>query len=148
MAEIAQRQAGAIGRGIDLRIGSAEALPFPDACFDTVVCTLSLCTIPDDQRAVAEVKRVLRPGGRFVLLEHVRSPVRLVRAIQHVLEPLSVWSDADHLLREPLEPLQAEGFEIDFLERTKWGIVERIIARKPPDQSPYVFVRQHNHRET
>lgn len=131
MAEIAQRQAGAVGRDIDLRIGSAEALPFPDACFDTVVCTLSLCTIPDDQRAVAEVKRVLRPGGRFVLLEHVRSPLRLVRAIQHVLDPLSVWADADHLLREPLEPLQAEGFEIDFIERTKWGIVERIIARKP-----------------
>jgi ubiquinone/menaquinone biosynthesis C-methylase UbiE len=60
--------------GIDLRVGDAQALDFPDASFDTVVCTLALCTIPDDRAAVSEVKRVLRPAGRFRLLEHVRSP--------------------------------------------------------------------------
>jgi ubiquinone/menaquinone biosynthesis C-methylase UbiE len=114
--------------------GAAQALEFEDATFDTVVCTLSLCTIPDDRAAVAEVRRVLRPGGRFVLLEHVRSPVRAVRGIQRLLAPAFVRFGADHVLREPLELVQAEGFTIVVLERSKLGIVERLVARKPgPD---------------
>jgi ubiquinone/menaquinone biosynthesis C-methylase UbiE len=52
---------------------SAEALPFEDASFDTVVCTLALCTIADPTAALAEFRRVLRPGGRLLFLEHVRS---------------------------------------------------------------------------
>jgi ubiquinone/menaquinone biosynthesis C-methylase UbiE len=50
----------------------AERLPFDDAGFDTVVCTLVLCTVPEPERAVAEISRVLRPGGRFLYIEHVR----------------------------------------------------------------------------
>lgn len=80
MLDIARRRAVGLGRSVDLRLGDAQALEFEDATFDTVVCTLSLCTIPDDRAAVAEVRRVLRPGGRFVVLEHVRSPTRAVRA--------------------------------------------------------------------
>jgi SAM-dependent methyltransferase len=74
-------------------------------------CTLGLCTIPDDRAAVREAKRVLRPGGRFVLLEHVRSPLRAIRAGERLLEPIMLHFQHDHLLREPLEHLQAEGFE-------------------------------------
>jgi ubiquinone/menaquinone biosynthesis C-methylase UbiE len=114
-----------------LRVGDAQALEFPDQSFDTVVCTLSLCTIPDDRTAVAEVRRVLRPSGRFLMLEHVRSPLLLVRLGQRLLEPLAVRFEADHLLREPLEHLRAEGFEVEQLERSKLGIVERVAARKP-----------------
>jgi ubiquinone/menaquinone biosynthesis C-methylase UbiE len=62
-----------------------ECVPALDARHDTVASTLSLCTIPDDRAAVAEVRRVLRSGGRFVLLEHVRSPVRAVRGVQRLL---------------------------------------------------------------
>jgi SAM-dependent methyltransferase len=131
MLEIARRRADELGRQADLRVGNAEALDFPAERFDTAVCTLSLCTIPDDRAAVAEVKRVLRPGGRFVLLEHVRSPVLPIRAGQGLLDPLMVRFQCDHLLREPLEHLQAEGFELERVERWKLGIVERIAARKP-----------------
>jgi len=132
MLAIAQRRAQELGRDADLRLGDAQALEFPDASFDTVTCTLALCTIPDPRRAVAEARRVLRPGGRLLLLEHVRSPVRAVRAVQRLLEPLAVRFDADHLTREPLEYLAAEGFAIEHVERSKWGIVERVSARKPP----------------
>lgn len=131
MLEIARHRAEELGRDVTLHVGDAQALKFPDNHFDTVVSTLSLCTIPDERKAVAEVKRVLRPGGRFLMLEHVRSPSLPVRTAQRVLDPLFVRLQADHLLREPLQPLRAEGFEIERAERSKWGIIERVSARKP-----------------
>ena len=131
MLAIAERRADDLGVDADLRVGDAQALEFPDSSFDSVVCTLALCTIPDDAKAVAEVRRVLRPDGRFLLLEHVRSPVTAVGFGERLIEPLSIRFGADHLTREPLEHLRAEGFEIDELERSKLGIVERIAARKP-----------------
>src|SRR6266496_3538562 len=132
MLEIARARAGELGREVDLRLGDAQALEFPDESFDTVVCTLALCTIPDARGAVAEARRVLRPGGHILLLEHVRSPLLPVRLIERLLEPLAVRFAADHLTREPLDYLAAEGFQIEQLERSKLGIVERVRARKSP----------------
>jgi ubiquinone/menaquinone biosynthesis C-methylase UbiE len=131
MLDIARARARDLGRDVDLRLGDAQALEFPEGSFDTVVCTLALCTIPDERAAVVEVRRVLRDGGRFLLLEHVRSPLLPVRLVQRLLEPLAARFQADHLLREPLEHLRAEGFEVEQLERSKLGIVERVAARKP-----------------
>jgi ubiquinone/menaquinone biosynthesis C-methylase UbiE len=131
MLDIARARARELGRAADLRVGDAQALEFDDESFDTVVCTLSLCTIPNDRAAAAEAKRVLRAGGRFLLLEHVRSPIAPVRWGQRALEPLFVRFQADHLTREPLDHLQAEGFEIERFERSQLGIVERATARKP-----------------
>jgi ubiquinone/menaquinone biosynthesis C-methylase UbiE len=131
MLAIARRRATDLGIDVDLRVGDAQALEFADDSFDTVIITLALCTIPHDRGAVREVRRVLRPGGRLVLLEHVRSPAAPVRAVQHLLDPLSVRFEADHLLRDPLDYLAAEGFEIQAVQRLKWGIVERVTARKP-----------------
>ncbi|MGH2725788.1 MAG: class I SAM-dependent methyltransferase [Actinomycetota bacterium] len=131
MLEIARQRAEELGRTADLREADAEALPFEDGSFDTLVCTLSLCSIPDDRRAVAEARRVLRPSGAFLLLEHVRSPNPLVRAGQRLVEPINARLEGDHLLREPVEHLRDEGFEIEHLERSKAGFVERVRARKP-----------------
>jgi ubiquinone/menaquinone biosynthesis C-methylase UbiE len=131
MLAIGRRRATELGRDADLRVGDVQALEFPDASFDTVVCTLGLCTIPDARKAVAEARRVLRPGGRLLLMEHVRSPSRPVQAIQRLLDPLMVRFEGDHLLRDPLDYLGSEGFDVEHLERSKWGIVERVIARKP-----------------
>jgi ubiquinone/menaquinone biosynthesis C-methylase UbiE len=130
MLAVARQRAQKLGRAVDLRVGNAQALDFPDASFDTVVCTLSLCTIPDDRRAVAEAVRVLRSGGRLLLLEHVRSPIAAVRTLQRLLEPLFVRFWADHLLRDPLDYLASEGLELERVERSTWGIVERLSARK------------------
>ena len=95
-----------------------------------MVSTLSLCTIPDDRKAVGEARRVLRPGGRLLLLEHVRSLILPVRTVQWLLNPLFVRFEADHLLREPLDQVYEEGFEVEWLERSRWGIVGRLSARK------------------
>src|SRR6266496_6550302 len=89
MLELARARARELGRQVDLRVGDAQALEFPDESFDTVVSTLTLCTIPDDRVAVAEVRRVLRPDGRFLLLEHVRSRLLPVRLAQRMLDPLA-----------------------------------------------------------
>ena len=131
MLAIGQRRAEQLSRQADLRVGDAQRLEFPDASFDTVTCTLGFCTIPDTRRAAAEAFRVLRPGGQLLMLEHVRSPARTVRAGQRLLEPLAVRFEADHLLREPLDYLPTVGFEIEVVERSKWGIVERLRARRP-----------------
>jgi ubiquinone/menaquinone biosynthesis C-methylase UbiE len=130
MLAIARKRAADTGVDIDLRRGDAQALEFGDASFDTVLITLALCTIPDAGAAVREARRVLRPGGKLILMEHVRSPARAVRAVQRLLDPLSVRLEGDHLMREPLDHLAAEGLEIDSVKRLKWGIVERVIARK------------------
>jgi SAM-dependent methyltransferase len=130
MFAIARRQAEALGRRIDVLEADAQTLPFADAAFDTIVCTLSLCSIPDDRRAVIEMKRVLRPGGQLLLLDHVPSTTRFWRGVQRVLEKLTL-REGEHLLRRPLEHLRAEGFEIERAERMKAGITERISARKP-----------------
>jgi ubiquinone/menaquinone biosynthesis C-methylase UbiE len=135
MLALAKREATAIGRQADLREGGAQALPFPDGSFDTVTCTLSLCTIPDDGAAIREAHRVLRASGRFILLEHVRSPVGPVRGIQRLLEPLFLRFGHDHLTRDPMDHLAPAGFEIDQVSRLKLGIVERAIARKPDDSN-------------
>jgi ubiquinone/menaquinone biosynthesis C-methylase UbiE len=136
MLELARRQAQQLGRKVDLRLGDAQALELPDASFDTVVCTLSLCAIPDERRAVAEMQRVLRPGGRLLLLDHVAAAPRWVRAIQWLLERVTIPLGEEHLRRRPLLQVQAEGFEIQQRERAKLGIVERLAARKPPAATP------------
>jgi ubiquinone/menaquinone biosynthesis C-methylase UbiE len=135
MLDVAHRRAVALGREVDLRIGDAQALDVPDKSFDTVVATLMLSAVPDMRRVMAEVRRIVRPGGRFLLLDFVRSPFRPVRLIQRVLDPLFVRRYAFHLLREPLEELVAAGFVVDRVERSKAGVIERLVARTPTTTS-------------
>lgn len=130
MLGIARRTAASLGVAADLRVGDAQALDFADASFDTVVITLGLCTIPDHTRAIAEAARVLRPGGRLLLLEHVRSTVAPVRLLQLLAEPVTSRWLGDHLLREPLAHLGAAGLVVEQILRSGWGAVERVRARK------------------
>jgi len=116
---------------IHLIRGDAQQLPIRHETVDVVISILSLCTIPDDRRAVAEAHRVLRPGGTLVLVEHVRSLNPLVRAGQRLLDPLSVRFACDHLLRDPLDHLEEIGFRVLEVERRTFGIVEWILAEKP-----------------
>ena len=119
--------------GVDVALieGDGQDLPFGDETFDTVVAGLCMCNFPDPILAVGEMKRVLKPGGALVALDHVRSPSLPVRAVQRAFNGLSVRFMGDHLAREPLEYYAHHGFQILELERLKWGIVERVHARKP-----------------
>jgi ubiquinone/menaquinone biosynthesis C-methylase UbiE len=131
MLAVARRRAGQLGRAVDLREADALALLFPDASFDTVVCTFSLCAIPDDRRAVGEMNRVLRPGGLLLLADHIAGAAWPVRAIQRAAETVTVPLQGEHFLRRPLHLVRAEGFDIQRRERFKLGLIERLAARKP-----------------
>jgi ubiquinone/menaquinone biosynthesis C-methylase UbiE len=131
MLEVGRKRAQELGHAADLRLGDVQSLDFPDESFDTVTCTLGFCTIPDPRAAAAEAFRVLRPDGQLLMLEHVRSPAPIVRGGQRLLEPLATRYEADHLLREPLDYLPDVGFAVDEVNRSKWGIVERLRAHKP-----------------
>lgn len=138
MIEIARCRARESAAAVRLHVADAQQLPFADAVFDTVVATLALCSIPDDERAVAEAARVLRPGGKLVLLEHVRSPSPLIRTLQRLLDPLLLRLEGDHLLREPDKRVAQAGLHIDRLERSHLGIVLRLEASKSAgDTSTY-----------
>lgn len=120
MASYAQEsatRAGVLGaeRGNTLRIthGVAEALPLADASADAVVCTLTLCSVLDPSEAVAEIKRILKPGGKFLFLEHVLSETDANFAVeQKMFTPMQVArADGCHLDRRTLEIIKSAGFK-------------------------------------
>ena len=131
MLAIARQRAAALGRDADLRDGDAERLPFDGASFDTVVCALSLCTIPSPAAALSEMLRVLVPGGRLLLLDHIGSTWPPVYAAQWLLERATIRAAGEHFTRRQLPLVKAAGFQIVETERLKAGTVERIHAVKP-----------------
>ena len=101
---------------IELSEAGAEALPFPDDSYDTVVSTLVLCTVPDPDQALAEIRRVLRPGGRLLFIEHVRGEGSAARW-QDRIE--SLWGRllaGCHPNRDTVSFMRDAGFEIEALE--------------------------------
>lgn len=131
MLAIARQRAAGLGREADLRDGDAERLPFGDASFDTVLCALSLCTIPSPAAAVGEMRRVLRPGGRLLLLDHIGSTWPPLYAAQWVAERFTIRVAGEHFTRRQLPLVEAAGFQVVESERLKAGTVERIHAVKP-----------------
>ncbi|GIF66145.1 ubiquinone/menaquinone biosynthesis methyltransferase [Asanoa ishikariensis] len=130
MLAIARRRAADLGHPAALREGDAEHLPFADASFDTVVCAFALCSIPDPRAAIAEMRRVLVPGGTLLLVDHIGSTWPPIHAGQWLLERITVPVAGEHFTRRQLPLVEAAGFEIVEDERGKAGSVERIHARK------------------
>lgn len=107
----ARVRASALPCPATLIVAGAEALPFADATFDTVVVTWALCTIPEVERALREIRRVLKPGGLLTYIEHARSPHVPMRLFQRLANP--AWqrlSGGCHLTRDPRALVSAAGF--------------------------------------
>lgn len=117
MNQKARRRASAAGLEVELLTLSAEAIPAPDASYDTVVCTFTLCTIPDPVKALREMRRVLKPGGRLLFCEHGRAPEASVQAWQDRLTPW--WkpiAGGCHLNRDVPAMLRDGGFRATEIE--------------------------------
>jgi ubiquinone/menaquinone biosynthesis C-methylase UbiE len=131
MLAIARDRAAQARCATDLRVGDAAHLPFADASFDTAVCALAMCSIPDPAAAIAEMHRVLVPGGRLLLLDHIGSSWPPLYGIQWLVERITIRVAGEYFTRRPLPLVRAAGFEIVETERLKAGTVERVHARKP-----------------
>ena len=121
------------GRALTLTNGDAHVLEFPDGSFDTVIGTLVFCTIPDARRALAEVRRVLKPGGEFRFLEHVRAKNRVGSLLQDAINPL--WSRLGggcHPNRDTLAAMRAAGFEVTSVRGVKVGPMPAIVGCATP----------------
>ena len=108
-----RQEASRVGMPIEIRIGTADTLPAADNSVEAVISTLVLCCVPCPQRCLQEVLRVLRPGGRFIFIEHVAAPRgSQLRRIQNLLTPL--WKrlgDGCHPNRETWLEIERAGFK-------------------------------------
>lgn len=139
LLEGARAEAEKKGWPADIRQGIGEDIPFPDRFFDSVVCTFTLCSVQDPARVLSELRRILRPGGQALFLEHGRAPDANVAVWQDRIEP--VWkrmAGGCHLTRPIGSAFRGAGFEVEpmgqgylpkapkFAAWNEWGI-----ARKP-----------------
>ena len=109
----------------------AEELPFADDSFDTVVSTLVLCGVDDQEQSLREVRRVLRPGGKFLFIEHVRSDEPKVARMQDRMNGVNRFVVRCDCNRATLDTIEAEGFEVTTLERTE-------LPKAPPFARPMI----------
>ena len=105
----------------------AEDIPFEDDSFDTVVSTLVLCGVDDQPRSLREIRRVLRPGGTLIFIEHVRSDEPKLARLQNRMNGLNRFMVGCECNRPTLDSIKAEGFEVDRLERTTLSKVPKFV---------------------
>ena len=117
MAQLARRQIAESGIEVDLRILNGESLPIEDNSFDSVVCTWTLCSIPNVGQALREIRRIMRPEGRFYFVEHGLADDPGVRKWQDRLTPLQrKIGDGCHFNRNIKELIADQGFRFEKLD--------------------------------
>lgn len=130
MLERARQCAARLGIDVGLGLGDAQALDLPDNDFDQAVGTFVFCSVTDPVLGLSEVRRVLRDGGRLLLLEHVRAANRLLGRAMDLANPLSVRVTGANINRRTVDNVERAGFEIERVEDVGLrGIFKLIVAR-------------------
>jgi ubiquinone/menaquinone biosynthesis C-methylase UbiE len=120
------------GQAAELIEASAERLPFEDSSFDTAVFTLVLCTVPDPEAALAETARILKPGGKLLFVEHVRSEEPSLARWQDRLEkPWRFFADGCHCNRDTVANIEASPLTLEKVESDK-------LPKAPPLVRPLI----------
>lgn len=116
---------------VNFALMDAQHLDFPDHAFDAVVATCVFCSVPDPVAGLREVRRVLKPGARALLLEHVRSGNPLMGKMMDLLNPIAVRLSGANINRRTVDNVRAAGFSDIEVESHMLGMIKTIRARKP-----------------
>lgn len=124
----AERRARQLGRPVELLLMDVQHMTFADASFDTVLATFVFCSVPDPVVGLKEVKRVCRPDGQVVLLEHVRSEHPVWGKLMDWLNPLAVRLIGDNINRRTVDNVKLAGLQLRRVEDVAGPLVKLILA--------------------
>jgi ubiquinone/menaquinone biosynthesis C-methylase UbiE len=132
MLSVARERAARLSMDVDLLLGDAETLPFPDKSFDTVVSSLSTCTFPNPIAALREMRRICKSEGKILLLEHGRSDREWLARFQDRMADRLAKQLGCHWNRESLEVVRKANLKVNDARRLFFGVFHQIEAEPGP----------------
>ncbi|MBO8174257.1 MAG: class I SAM-dependent methyltransferase [Thermococcus sp.] len=131
MLEKAERRRKELGlENVKLMLMDVQNLEFEDEMFDTIVSTFVFCTVPNPIKGLKEVYRVLKPGGKAIFLEHMKSKSKLLNILLYLMDPITKALVGTSMVRETQKNIEKAGFKIEKVENLFFDIVRLIIATK------------------
>ena len=118
------------GKPVQFGLMDAQRLAFADDTFDSAATSCVFCSVPDPVAGLTEVRRVLKPGGRLILLEHVRLRNRILGWLMDLLNPLFVRLSGANINRDTVANVERAGFQLVAVDSSSGGLVQLIEARK------------------
>lgn len=131
MLERAEKFAAKLDVGVDLQLGDVQMLDFPDESFDEVVATFVFCSVPDPILGLNEIARVLKPDGRLLMLEHVRSPNIILGPLMDLLDPLAVRLMGPHINRRTVQTVKQSQLQLEEVREMGGGGIFKLILARP-----------------
>lgn len=125
----ARAKAEQMNLNVDLQEMDAQVLEFPDRAFDTVFATFVFCSVPDPVLGLAELRRVTKPGGRLLLLEHMRPDRKWAGFVFDFFNPLAVRLGGENINRRTMDNIRAAGWQVEIEEHLSSDVVRLIQAR-------------------